>query len=203
VSRSFSLNDLFWTVQGEGVHAGRRALFVRFPYCNYDCPWCDTDYNHHHPVSESQLREVIEQEPARLAILTGGEPLNHKDLMPVIRVLKEYGFYIACETNGSAPAPQEIDFVTTSPKPYTKSHFAPYYVHPDTYTRTQQWKYIVDDQFDFAILDRHQNDPDHVTFALSPEYNNMQSHTERILSYIQKNPRWRLSLQTHKWINVP
>lgn len=197
------LNDLFWTLQGEGVQAGQRALFVRLPYCNYDCPWCDTEYNSYKTWTEEIFIEFIQQEPARLAVITGGEPLIHKHLPRLLEILKAHGFQISCETNGSAPAPLEIDFVTTSPKAYTKGHHTPYWVHPDLYPRTSQWKYVVDDNFDFQILERHQNDPAHMVHALSPEFSNLEKNTQRIIQYIQTHPRWRLSLQTHKWIQIP
>ena len=239
------INDLFWTLQGEGHFSGRRALFVRLPYCNYDCPWCDTEYNSFKKWSEEDFTKFIKKERARFAVITGGEPLAHKQLPKILGILKAAGFTIACETNGSIPAPEAIDFVTTSPKAYTKNKFEAYYVAPENFQRTSEWKYVVDDDFDFSILDRHQThnfieknieelsqtakteevsktplntqvtvgttplttiESDHnkkVYYSLSPEFNNMEKNVERIINYIQKNPQWQLSLQTHKWINIP
>lgn len=196
------LNDLFWSVQGEGRHWGRRSLFVRFPYCNYDCPWCDTEFNSYKTWSLEDFNDFATQEPARFAVITGGEPMAHKHLGIVLKTLKGLGFEIACETNGSLPVPNEIDFITTSPKQYTKGKFEPYYVHPDNWERTDEWKYVVDDSFDFDILDRH-NPSAGTTFSLTPEFNQMKNQTQRVLAYIKQNPQWKLNLQTHKWIDVP
>ncbi len=207
MSKPLQINDLFWTVQGEGRWSGHRALFVRMPYCNYDCPWCDTEYDSFKNYSCEELENFCHQEPARFAVITGGEPTLHKDTPRVIEILKRLGFYIACETNGSAPIPDGIDFPTVSPKRFTKSKLEPYFVHPSVYANAKEWKYVVDDQFDFSILDRHTLDtgPHHsaVVHSLSPEHNAMKTNTERILQYVAKNPQWKLSLQTHKWINIP
>ena len=196
-------NDLFWTLQGEGRHMGRRALFVRLPFCNYDCPWCDTEYNSYKKITEADFISFAKQETARFAVITGGEPLAHKHLGRVIKILKSLNFEIACETNGSLPAPQEIDFVTCSPKAFTKSNYEPFYIHPELYSQVSEFKYVVDDQFDFSLLERHSNDPSYVVHSLSPEFNKMRENTKKILNYIQEKPRWKLSLQTHKWIDIP
>lgn len=201
---SLQINDLFWTVQGEGRWTGHRALFVRLPFCNYDCPWCDTEFNTYKPITEDEFKKFATQEPARFAVITGGEPLAHKDLPQILKILKSEGFYIACETNGSFPAPAEIDFVTVSPKPYSKNKTQDkYFVHEQTFSRASEFKYVVDDHFDFSVLDRHIPPKKDVIYSLSPEYSQMKKSVDRIMGYLQKNPAWKLSLQTHKWINIP
>jgi organic radical activating enzyme len=149
------INDLFWTVQGEGRWSGRRALFVRLPFCNYDCPWCDTEYNSFKKTPVEDFVSFIKQEPSRFAVITGGEPMAHKDLTRIIMLLKKEGFYIACETNGSLPIPDEIDFPTVSPKRYTQKKFPEYFMHDDARAKAKEFKYVVDDDFDFKILERH------------------------------------------------
>lgn len=221
MQKPLQINDLFWTVQGEGRWSGYRALFVRMPYCNYDCPWCDTEYNSFRSFSEEEFLSFCEQEPARLAVLTGGEPTLHKDTSRIIQLLKKHNFYIACETNGSAPIPEGIDFPTVSPKLFTKNKFPPYYVHEDVYGKVKEWKYVVDSNFDFNILARHQPQQlkkdslpakptekhigqyTEICYSLSPEFSDMTNNTKKILDYISENPIWRLSLQTHKWIHIP
>lgn len=221
MSKPLQINDLFWTVQGEGRWSGHRALFVRMPYCNYDCPWCDTEYQTFKSYTEDDFLSFCKQEPARFAVITGGEPTLHKDTARIVQLLKQNNFYIACETNGSAPIPEGIDFPTVSPKFFTKNKLPPYYVHEKVYTKAREWKYVVDTNFDFNILDRHQppklkndllNPPTvkdctelstEITYSLSPEFSDFDLNTKKILDYISENPMWRLSLQTHKWINVP
>mgnify|MGYP003683277215 CR=1 FL=1 len=200
---NFHINETFWTLQGEGRWAGHRALFVRLPFCNYDCPWCDTEYNTYEKWSPEDFRSFCQKESARFAVITGGEPLANKHLEPILNILKELGFYIACETNGSYPAPKGIDFVTVSPKKYTNSKFPEYFIHPELFDNTHEWKYVVDDHFDFQILEQHAPHKKDVVYSLSPEFNQMELNTKRIIDFIKENPQWKLSLQTHKWINIP
>ena len=190
-NRSFALNDLFWTIQGEGRWSGYRALFVRLPFCNYQCPWCDTEFNHYQSWSETDFRSFCEREPGRFAVLTGGEPMAHKDLPQIIATLKELGFFLACETNGSLPIPPEIDFVTISPKPYGGSKYPGYFILPENLNRAHEFKYVVDDRFDFAILDRHQPRQQDITYSLSPEHSQMPKMVKKILAFTAKNPQWR------------
>ncbi|MBY0316951.1 MAG: 7-carboxy-7-deazaguanine synthase QueE [Bdellovibrionales bacterium] len=201
---SLQINDLFWTVQGEGRWTGHRALFVRLPFCNYNCPWCDTEFDSYTPMSEETFKEFASREPARFAVITGGEPLAHKDLPKILNILKSLGFFIACETNGSFPAPPEIDFVTVSPKPYSKNkNQEKYFIHEQTLPRVSEFKYVVDENFDFTILGRHNPKKKDVIYSLSPEFSRMKKNVETIMGFIEKNPDWKLSLQTHKWIDIP
>lgn len=194
---SLFINDLFWTVQGEGANVGRRSLFVRMPHCNLACAWCDTTFDSHVKWSLDDFRAFAEREPARFAVVTGGEPLMHRQTPVVVRELKALGFEVACETNGTFAAPCAFDFITCSPK-----RDAAYAIHPDLYPLVSEFKYVVDEGFDFALLDRHRDDPAHQRHALSPEFGAMKESVSRILDFIAKNPGWRLSLQTHKWIGV-
>lgn len=177
------------------------------PFCNYDCPWCDTEYNSYKEHSVDSFKTFCTAEPARFAVITGGEPTLHKDTPRIIEILKKHNFYIACETNGSAPIPAGIDFPTVSPKRFTKNKLDPFFIHDSVYDKAKEWKYVVDKDFDFAILERHKSDEtfytDNTTFSLSPEHSDMKKNTERILNYVAQHPQWKLSLQTHKWINVP
>lgn len=202
MSLALQINDLFWTLQGEGRWTGRRALFVRMPFCNYDCPWCDTEYDSFKKWSEEEFLAFARQEPSRFAVLTGGEPLAHKDLPRIIALLKKEGFFIACETNGSFPAPDGIDFITVSPKRFTKKKFPEFFIDETVKQKASEFKYVVDDDFDFALLEKHAPQ-EGVTYSLSPEFSKMKPNIEKIVGYIQKNPQWKLNLQTHKWIDIP
>lgn len=201
--KPLQINDLFWTLQGEGNWSGRRALFVRLPYCNYDCPWCDTEYNSYKEWSEEDFKSFALKEPAKFAVITGGEPLAHKDLPRILKILKDLGFYITCETNGSFEAPKEIDFVTVSPKQYTKNKYTPYFIHPELKNRVSEYKYVVDNDFDFSVLERHKPSSEKAIYSLSPEFNDMSENVKKIMDYIKENPQWKLNLQTHKWIDIP
>lgn len=201
-SEILRLNDVFHTVQGEGFFMGTRALFVRLPYCNYNCPWCDTSYNSYEEWEEHEFMDFIDKEKTRFAVITGGEPLMNKQTPKIVDLLKRRGFFIACETNGSMPAVDGIDFVTCSPKKYSKG-LPEFYINPSIRNKVHEYKYVVEKDFDFSILNRHENDPSDVSLRLSPEYNNFQESVNRILEYTKHNPKWKLSLQTHKIIGVP
>ncbi len=194
--KDFLINDLFWTFQGEGLHWGRRALFIRMPYCNLKCSWCDTEFNSFKRYSVSELESFMDNEKSRFAVITGGEPMMNKQVPKIIQMLQNRLFTVACESNGTFPIFDGIDFATVSPK-----RDANYDIHPNAFTRASEFKYVVDDHFDFEILKRH-NTQDGRRYSLSPEFNNMAKQVERIQNYIIKNPEWRLNLQTHKFIGV-
>jgi 7-carboxy-7-deazaguanine synthase len=197
--KEIHINDLFWTLQGEGVNWGRRALFVRMPFCNLNCEWCDTAFNSKKDWGASDFLSFAHKESSRFAVITGGEPTMHKHTPFVISLLKGCGFEIAIETNGNYPIPEGIDFVTCSPK---RQADIPYFVHAENFRKVSEWKYVVDDFFDFDVLSRHKEKKG-VRYSLSPEFNNMQVSVNRIINFIKENPQWRLNLQTHKWIGLP
>lgn len=196
------INDVFWTVQGEGANSGRRALFVRMPFCNLACTWCDTEFNSYKKWSERELVAYANQEACRFAVLTGGEPMLNKHSPRVITVLKNHGFEIATETNGTVPILKDLDFVTVSPKRFsTDRNLPPYYVCAHARQTAHEFKFVVDDQFDFDVL-KDYNPHDGRRYSLSPEFGGLQKNIERILQYVKNNPAWRISLQTHKWMGV-
>ena len=89
------------------------------------------------------------------------------------------------------------------PKNTQSGHLKNYYIHPQVYDRTNEWKYVVDTGFDFNTLKRHEPFKENVYYSLSPEFNEMGKNTKTIIEFLKNNPRWQLSLQTHKWINIP
>lgn len=190
------INDLFWTLQGEGTHWGRRALFVRMPYCNLSCSWCDTSFNSYKKWTIDEFKEFAQREPGRFAVVTGGEPMMHRHTPVVVEELRKLEFKIAAETNGTMPPPCDFDWITCSPK-----RDAEYFVHPSLDYAVNEFKYVVDQDFDFAVLDRHDVN-DHRHYSLSPEFSSFNANVAKIIEYIRQHPKWRLSLQTHKWIGV-
>jgi 7-carboxy-7-deazaguanine synthase len=199
---SFKLVEWYHTIQTEGFNAGRRALFLRLPFCNLTCPWCDTEFNHFTKFEEKDLVKAIMSEDCRFAVLTGGEPTMNKQLPRLIEFLKKFDFTIAVETNGTFPIPEGIDWVTVSPKRYTKDKkMEPFFVHEDAKKKASEFKYVIDEEFDMDLLDRHiTSGPKH--YYLSPEYNNMEKSLKRIFEHMKRDSGWRLSLQTHKWMEI-
>lgn len=191
------INNVFWTFQGEGFHSGRRALFVRMPFCNLKCTWCDTEYNTFKLWSQDDLVEFALREKSRFAVITGGEPMMHKHTFWVIHILKQLGFEIACESNGTFPILPGIDFPTVSPKRDSQ-----YKIHPEAMKWAKEFKYVIDEGFDWSVLERH-DVHDGRRYSLSPEFGRFRQSLEEIYDFIKSNPSWRISLQTHKWLEIP
>lgn len=201
MSNTLKLNDLFWTFQGEGFNAGQRALFVRLPYCNLSCSWCDTSFNSYSTVAVHDFRSVAMDEPARFAVVTGGEPTMNSQLPALLEELASMGFCVAIESNGCFAPPDGDFWLTVSPKREQKKEL-PYFVHPVAFARASEFKYVVDADFDFSVLARHEVPTNAAKLYLSPEYNEMQKNLARIETYIKEHPQWKISLQTHKWMGI-
>jgi len=199
---TFRINDVFWTFQGEGFHAGKRALFVRLPFCNYSCPWCDTEYNTYKEWDATDLVDFAQKEKARFVVITGGEPLMNKQTPHLVQLFKNLGFYVACETNGSMPPVEGIDFVTCSPKKYVQKGLPEFFINPAMRFKVDEYKYVIEKGFDLSILDKHKDDQG-AHLSLSPEFNGFDDNLQTIFEYIKENPQWKISLQTHKWMKVP
>lgn len=193
------INDVFWTFQGEGYNWGRRALFVRMPFCNLKCSWCDTEYNTHQNWTKESFIKVVQSETSRFAVITGGEPMMNKQTPEIIKILKDLNFEIACETNGTFPIFDGIDFVTVSPK-----RDANYFLNSDALLKCSELKMVVDEGFDFdrARYFEQLFVNKKVRLSLSPEFNNIQESFDKIQEFIKENPRWKLNLQTHKFIKI-
>lgn len=206
MSDIYHINDLFWTIQGEGANAGRRALFVRMPYCNLECEWCDTSFNSFQKFSAPEFSAVASKVEwsDRFAVVTGGEPILHKHTPPIVHHLKQMGFEVACESNGTVESEvyRLFDFVTVSPKRQSVlAGWPPYHISDAAAKYAHEFKYVVDKNFDWKILERH-NVRDGRRYSLSPEFGRFQESVEEINNFIQRNGAWRISLQTHKWMNV-
>ncbi len=191
------INDVFFTFQGEGLHSGRRALFVRMPFCDLKCSWCDTEFNSFEKWHEDEFWKFAIQEKCRFAVITGGEPMMNKQTPKVIEILKQIGYQIACESNGRHPIRDGIDFVTISPKRDDN-----YKIHPHAFARASEFKYVIDEGFNWEFLKRHDLN-DGRRYSLSPEYGRFEQSMKEIMDYIKENPLWRYSLQTHKLLKIP
>lgn len=190
--------ETFHSVQGEGSWAGTSAFFIRLAGCDVGCPWCDTKLSWNakrHPYfSVADLTaEVVKASPA-IAIITGGEPLLH-DLAPLTRSLKKQNIPVHLETSGSHPFSGEIDWVTFSPKQFKSPH-------PSIYSLVSELKVVVVTEFDLKWAEQQAAliSPDTPKF-LQPEWNSPQSK-DLIMDYVLQNPQWRVSLQTHKFLQI-
>lgn len=181
---TYRVNEIFYSLQGEGVFAGTPAVFVRFSGCNRRCDFCDTDHSPHTPMTATEIASAACAFPARRVILTGGEPAMQADAL-LVSILHEAGFTIHIETNGSLPLPDGIDWVTCSPKDRDLS-----------LTRADELKVVYTGE-----------DPSWATELIDAPHWLLQpcscANTQATVAYILAHPRWRLSLQTHKLIQIP
>jgi 7-carboxy-7-deazaguanine synthase len=197
---SYAVKEIFKTLQGEGAHAGRPAVFCRFAGCNLACAFCDTDYTgidgtdggRYETAGDlvAAIERVWQGPPARrFVVLTGGEPLLQVDVA-LVDLLHERGFEVAVETNGTLDAPPGIDWICVSPKSRdglrlrTGNELKLVYPQED----------VPPEAFaDFAFE----------RFSLQPmDGPALSENTARAVAYCLAHPQWQLSLQTHKYLGI-
>lgn len=188
------VNEIFYSLQGEGFYTGTAAVFVRLSGCNLRCPFCDTAHTAGVEMSEAEIVATVSQYPARLVVVTGGEPSLFLT-ESLVDGLHNLGKMVAVETNGTHPLPANIDWVTLSPKDAFISEARPLLRSCD------ELKVVFDGTPlpDYADIDTQHR-------FLQPcdtgDKRRNSDITAQAVSYIQSHPEWRLSLQTHKIINI-
>jgi 7-carboxy-7-deazaguanine synthase len=190
----------FYTIQGEGYYTGHAAYFIRLAGCDVGCVWCDVKASW--TAEENQLMRIDElvQEagryPARLVVITGGEPLMY-DLSALTQALKQIGFQVNIETSGAYPVSGELDWICVSPKKFK----APL---KEVMQQADELKCIIfhKSDFEFAEQNRTLTRPDCVLF-LQTEWSKSEEMLPLIIEYVKANPEWKISLQTHKYLNIP
>lgn len=215
----YRVNEIFFTLQGEGTHSGIPAVFVRFSGCNLRCPWCDTEFAEYTEMTAEQIvREMQElydvpNERRKMCVLTGGEPGLQVD-EELIDKLHQAGFYICIETNGTRPLPQGIDWITCSPKMEAYPHPLPKRKGEKpsklALKRVNEVKVVFTGTYDPEIW-RSQLEAEH--WMLQPlRYNgewllmsgiddfeiDSNDNLDETVRYILAHPFWRLSVQLHK-----
>lgn len=188
--KMYRVNDMFYSLQGEGRNTGRAAVFVRFAGCNLRCSFCDTDHSSYTEMGADEIVERVNglckdaQQVKPLIVLTGGEPTLQVEEALIDRFHQD-GFFVAMESNGTIVPPSNLDWLTVSPKEKVKVK------------RCNELKCLFDETEcvnDFGILaDEYYLQPCDV----GDERKN-RLIVERCVEYIKTHPRWRLSLQTHK-----
>ena len=197
---SLPVMEAFYTLQGEGYHQGRAAYFIRLGGCDVGCVWCDVkdswDADKHPKIAIDAIVAEASKYPGRLAVITGGEPLLHQ-LDELTKALQEAGFETNIETSGSSPMSGHWDWICLSPKKFK----APV---PANLPLAHELKVVVFNKHDFEWAELHaaQVAPS-CKLYLQPEWDKAAEITALIVDYIKDHPQWELSLQTHKYINVP
>lgn len=195
----------FYTIQGEGYHQGKAAYFIRLAGCDVGCVWCDVkdswDASKHPSYAVDTIIEMVTTgttaNPSQvIAVVTGGEPLLHQ-LDALTNALHEKGFKTNIETSGSSPLSGNWDWICLSPKKFK----APL---PEVVKVAQELKIVVFNKSDFEWAEKYAAEvsPNCLLF-LQPEWNKAAIVTPMIIEYIKAHPQWQLSLQVHKYINVP
>ncbi len=195
MERIYRINEIFYSVQGEGIHAGIPAVFIRFSGCNLQCPFCDTDYSESTEMSLSEIVATVIGYKGNLVILTGGEPGLYVD-KELVAALKDTGKSVCIETNGTRLLPDNIDFITLSPKDAFCDNATP------VLCRCDELKVVFCGDNDPSRYDnisaRHR--------ILQPCDTGNPAKNARLVEgafkYCLDNPQWRLGLQMHKILHV-
>lgn len=190
----------FYTLQGEGFYTGKPAYFVRLAGCDVGCVWCDVKESWHtenQPVlTVKDILDTIKKTPAQIVVITGGEPLMH-DLNPLTTVLKHAGLKLNIETSGSSPMSGDWDWICLSPKKFKEPL-------PESIAVAHELKTIIYNKhdFDWATKFAEQVNNNCILY-LQPEWSKRKEVEPLIIDYIKQHPQWQLSLQTHKYLEIP
>jgi organic radical activating enzyme len=190
----------FYTLQGEGFHQGKAAYFIRLGGCDVGCVWCDVkdswDAEKHPKLNIESLRSKVKKTPAEIVVITGGEPLMH-DLTELTKELQSAGLKTHIETSGAHPLSGSWDWICLSPKKFKVSL-------PGIIPLANELKIVVFNKSDFDWAEKYAAlvSPSCKLF-LQPEWDKATEMTPLIIEHIKAHPQWELSLQIHKYINVP
>lgn len=187
--KTYRVNEIFYSLQGEGYHTGRAAVFVRFAGCNLRCSFCDTDFTSYTELTAQQiLQRMRDLQPVRplFAVLTGGEPTLQVDEALIVELHRE-GYFVSMESNGTHLPPIGLDWLTVSPKAGSRL----------AVTACDELKLVVDEQSsvtDCGIMAQY--------YFLQPcdtgDATRNRIIIDRCVSQVKRNSKWRLSLQSHK-----
>ena len=191
--------ESFYSIQGEGTHSGKPSYFIRLAGCDVNCDWCDVkdswDIDSSQYKSIDEITNEINKFSTDLVIITGGEPLMH-NLTDLTSALKKLGKKIHIETSGTHPVSGYFDWICFSPKKFKKPL-------DEFFKISNELKIIISKDSDFSwaeyLLRQIKNKPE---LILQAEWSKSEIINPKILDYIKSNPKWRISLQTHKYLHV-
>ncbi len=191
----------FYTIQGEGFYAGRPAFFIRLAGCNVGCSWCDVKESWE--VDKNQIQSIrelvscVNQTEADFVVITGGEPAMY-DLSALTAALHEHQITIAIETSGTYPLVGSIDWYCFSPKKFK----API---GEAYEKANELKVIINHPSDFEFGEQHAAllKNENCRLYLQTEWSKRERFLPLIIEYVKAHPKWNISLQTHKYLNIP
>jgi len=192
--------EQFYTIQGEGLHRGKAAYFIRLGGCEVGCVWCDVkeswEAGHHPMKTVDEILVGVKESPSSLVVITGGEPTMY-DLRELTGRLKDMGKTVNLETSGAYPLLGQFDWICLSPKKFK----APL---PENLPLAQELKVVIFNKTDFEWAEEHLRQTAAQCYAfLQPEWSRKEEMLPYLVDYAKKHPRWAISLQEHKYMNVP
>ncbi|WP_185851149.1 7-carboxy-7-deazaguanine synthase QueE [Blattabacterium cuenoti] len=197
----FPIKEIFHSIQGEGFYSGISAYFIRLEGCNIQCDWCDTKNSWKIKKKDfltvTQIVNQIEDK-VKTVVITGGEPTMW-NLSLLTKILKKKGHSIHIETSGSYPIyDKNIDWITLSPKRKKLPL-------KENYRKMNELKIVICNEHDFSFAEEQaiHAKKSNCVFILQPEWKENKKILPKIISYIKKNPKWKISLQIHKILNIP
>ena len=198
-SNSLPTMETFLSLQGEGCYSGQSAYFIRLAGCDVGCTWCDVkeswDEQAHPLRSISELVDFVKDSKTKIAVITGGEPTLH-DLTKLTAELKAIGVRTHLETSGTNPLTGTWDWITFSPKRFKKPL-------EEYYQNTDELKIIIAHSNDLRWAKDYEEKMNmNCLLYIQPEWDNRKEMEPLCIDFIKENPRWRLSLQTHKYLGI-
>ncbi len=194
------LMESFHTIQGEGHHTGKSAYFIRLGGCDVGCHWCDVkeswDASQYDWISCDEIVQSAQNSGAEIAVITGGEPLMY-DLSVLTAKLKGAGMMTNIETSGAHPLSGNWDWICFSPKKFKDPL-------EEFYSKSHELKVIVYNKSDLKWAEGHAKkmSPE-VKLYLQPEWSKSKEVTPLIVEFVKHHPKWQISLQTHKYMDIP
>jgi organic radical activating enzyme len=194
------LMEDFYTIQGEGFYQGTAAYFIRLGGCDVGCVWCDVkeswDASAHPLVSVTEMTRRAIESGAKIVVVTGGEPVMY-DLTALTETLKSSGLRTHLETSGAYPITGTWDWICFSPKKFKVPH-------DSVLEKAHELKVIVYNKSDFAWGEEYAAKVNkQCQLFLQPEWSKEKEVLPSIIEYVKTNPRWQVSLQVHKYMNIP
>ena len=192
--------EAFYTIQGEGFYNGHPAYFIRLGGCDVGCVWCDVkeswEANNHPKLPLNLLISEAKKYPSRLVVVTGGEPLMY-DLNELSTQFQNENFRTHLETSGVYPVTGKWDWICFSPKKFRKPH-------AEIYNLAHELKIIIYHPSDFKWAETHaQKVSSNCHLSLQVEWSKSTKLLPEIIDYVKDNPKWKISLQTHKYMDIP
>jgi 7-carboxy-7-deazaguanine synthase len=190
----------FATIQGEGRFSGTASYFIRLGGCDVGCHWCDVKESWpssgYELMTASQIANLVSNSKQKIVVITGGEPLMH-NLDELTQKLNKANVQCHIETSGAHPFSGKWDWITFSPKKFK----APL---PGCAEIASELKVVIFNKSDFDFAQKHAAEvSEKCLLYLQPEWGKRETIMPELVAFVKANPRWRISLQTHKYLNIP